>query len=96
MDDGDTKALLDFLDTAFGERSRGAYLPIASGPGWASWIDASEYKDGLTVIGVRFKRVKDNKVLQINGANSGRADLTIGEFIRHWESLVEKYSQIPL
>lgn len=76
MDDGDTKALLDYLDSTFGEKSRGVYLPIAAGPSWASWIDASEFKDELTVLAVRFNRVENDKVLQTNGSNSGRADLT--------------------
>lgn len=91
IDDGDARAMLDHLDVQFDRLSRGAYLPIASGPDWATWIDVSEYKSGTTILAVEYVRVSDDQLLIIRGVNSGRPDLTVGEFVRHWESLVERY-----
>ena len=76
--------------------SRVVILPIDSGENWASWIYGSMHQaTGPASIAVWYQAVEGDRTLSIN-AFSVSDDYTLEELVEHWQSLVDRYRDIPM
>lgn len=75
--------------------SRIVLLPIDSGENWASWIYGSQHSPKMPAsVSVWYQAVEGERTLSIN-AYSISDDYTLEEIVEHWQSLVDKYQDIP-
>jgi len=81
-----------FLD-AF--ESNPVLLPIEAGENWASWIYGIQVGNSEPSLRVTYQAVEGDRTLSIY-AYSQSDDFTLEEIIEHWQSLVDKYRDMPM
>lgn len=70
-------------------------LPIEAGDNWASWIYGSQHLNAEPSLRVSFQAVEGNRTVSIK-AYSVSDDFTLEEIIEHWQTLVDKYRDMPM
>ena len=71
-------------------------LPIESGENWASWIYGAKHRQNMPAsLSVWYQAVEGERTLSIN-AYSISNDYTLEEIVEHWQSLVDKYRDMPM
>lgn len=72
------------------------WIPIARGDNWGSWMEL-HYRSGedYAYMSAVYNKVEEGRVIDIRGSLF-HEESTVNEFVDHWQSLIERYENIPM
>lgn len=99
FDDGDRQHIGEKSATdamAMYDTVEPVWLPIARGENWGSWMEL-HYRthEDYAYMSVVYNKVDQGRVIDIRGIVY-HEETTINEFIDHWQSLIDRYADIPM